>query len=333
MKRSWTKKLGRAALVAFGVVGGFVALTGARQNRTFEAPRVDIHASTDPAVIERGRYLVMGPAHCADCHSSPEQRAVLEQGSEVPLIGGNAFHLPVGTFNVPNITPDPRNGIGRYKDEDIARILRYGVRPDGQGVLPFMPFADLSDEDLRAVISYLRSRPAVSHDVPAHELNTAGRVVKAWVLEPKSPSGPVPVSVQPEPTPAYGKYLAHNVANCVGCHTKFDMRTGKMAGPLMGGGAEHPSADDPKKVFVTPNLTPDPTWGWITDWSEEMFVARLKVGKVHAGSPMPWHAYKRMSDDDLRALYRYFRTLPPVAGGPDPSNRETVIMSAQKSAD
>lgn len=330
MKRSWKKRLGRAALVMVGLVGGFAALTAARQNRTYDAPVVDIHASNDPAVIERGRYLVMGPAHCADCHSSPDQREALEKGAEVPLIGGKAFHLPVGTFTVPNITPDPQFGISRYKDEEIARMLRYGVRPDNTALVPFMPFADLSDEDLRAVISYLRTQPGVSHQVAPHEPNTGGRLVKAWVLEPKQPSGPILASVKPEPTPAYGKYLAHNVANCVGCHTKIDMRTGKPSGPLLGGGAIHESSNDPKKQFVAPNLTPDPTWGWITEWSEEMFVARMKVGKVHSGSPMPWHAYKRMNEDDMRALYRYFRTLAPAAGGPDPSNRETVVLTATK---
>ena len=330
MKRSWKKVLGRSALVVVGLVGGFVGLTAARQDRTFDAPSVDIHASADPAVIERGRYLVRGPAHCGDCHSSPEQRAALDRGEDVALSGGFTFDLPVGKFNVPNITPDPKSGIGRYKDEEIARMLRYGVRPDGHALLPFMPFANLSDEDLRAIISYLRSQPAVSHEVPAHEVNTGGRLVKAWVFEPNAPSGPVPASVKPEPTAEYGKYLANSVANCVGCHTQYDMRTAKPNGPLFGGGAVHEAMDGSGKKFVTPNLTPDPTWGWITDWSEEMFVARMKVGRVHTGSPMPWQAFKRMSDDDLRALYRYFRTLPPSAGGPDPSNRETVVLTAKK---
>lgn len=330
MKRSWKKKLGRVALVTAGLVGGFVALTAARQDRSFDAPSVDIHASTDPAIIERGRYLVRGPAHCADCHTAPENRAAADRGEDVPLSGGSGLQLPVGTFNIPNITPDPNTGIGRYKDEEIARMLRYGVRPDGHAVLPFMPFANLSDADLTAVISYLRSQPPVSHTVPPHELNTAGRLVKAWVLKPSAPSGPVAADVKPEPTPEYGKYLAHNVANCVGCHTQYDLKTLEPSGPLFGGGAVHEAMDGSGKKFVSPNLTPDPTWGWITDWSEDVFVARMKVGRVHQGSPMPWQAFKRMSDDDLRALYRYFRTLPPAAGGPDPSNRETVLLSAKK---
>lgn len=331
MKRSsWKTRLGRAALVVAGIAGGLVALTAARQDRTFDAPFPDVHASTNPAVIERGRYLAMSPAHCADCHSAPEENANLENGSEVPLSGGKAFHLPVGTFTAPNITPDPNTGIGRYDDRELARMLRYGVRPDGRAALPFMPFNDLADDDLGALISYLRSRPAVRHQVPPHEPNTAGRVIKAWVLEPRGPSDAVPKSVEPSPTAEYGRYLAHNVANCVGCHTKLDLRTGKFDGPLFGGGAVHPSSDDPNRKFVTPNLTPDPRWGWIADWPEDVFVARMKVGKVHPGSPMPWHALKRMTDDDLRAVYRYLKMVPPAAGGPDPANRATVMLTASK---
>lgn len=327
MKRSW-QKVGRGLLVLGAVALGFVLWTAAREDRSFSAPSVDIRASSDPAVIERGRYLVMGPAHCSDCHAAEGTETTLEEGGEVPLVGGKSFRLPVGRFYMPNITPDRVDGIGRYTDAELARMLRYGVRPDGRALLPFMPFADLADDDLRAVLSYLRSRPAVSHTVPPHEPNLGGHLIKAWVLEPRSPSGPVPLMKKPEPTAAYGKYLAHSVGNCVGCHTKIDMRTGAFAGPIMGGGAKHPSANDLKKSFVTPNLTPDPTSGWITDWSEDVFVARFRVGRVLSGSPMPWHAYKRMTDDDLRALYRYFRTLPPASGGPDPANREAVIVSA-----
>lgn len=329
MKRSWSKRLGKAALVLAALGVGLVALTAVREDRKFAAPAVGVHASSDPAVVARGRYLVRGPAHCADCHTAPEEVAALEAGGEVPLSGGKSFGLPVGTFYAPNLTPDA-TGIARYSDEEIARILRHAVRPDGRAVLPFMPFANLADDDLAAIVSYLRAQPAVQHVVPAHRVNTLGRVVKAWVIEPRGPSGPVPASMKPEPTAAYGKYLANHVANCVGCHTKMDLRTGELTGPLFGGGAIHPANDGSKKKFVTPNLTPDPTWGWITGWSEDVFVARMKLGRVHAGSPMPWHAFKRMNDDDLRALYRYFRTLPPVAGGPDPAKVENVVLTAEK---
>jgi mono/diheme cytochrome c family protein len=312
----------RKALSRFGLglavfVSGCVALTAKRAERTFEAPMPEIHASADPAVIVRGGYLVNGAAHCAECHGET-------------LSGGHEFQLPVGTVRVPNITPDPETGIGRYSDEELARALRYGVHPSGRAMIPFMPFNDLADDDLTAVISYLRAQPPVSHQVPAHELNAAGKVVKAWVLEPKGPEETPKKTMKPAPTAAYGEYLANHVANCVGCHTKVNLRTGEFDGPKFGGGAVHESTKDPKKKFVSPNLTPDSSSGWITDWSEDMFVARLKAGRVHDDSPMPWQAFKNMSDDDLRAIYRYLRTLQPMSGGPDPAKRDAVVLTAER---
>ncbi len=309
LKRSLTAV---AVLLAVAVLA-----TAARQDRHFDAPTPDIHASSDPAVVARGRYIVEGPAHCADCHGED-------------LSGGRAFHLPVGTFRVPNITSDRETGIGRYEDRDLARILRHGVRPDGRAVLPFMPFADLSDADLRAVVSHLRTTKPVRNAVPPHDVNAAGMVVKAWVLTPKGPSSRPPATSPTGPTIENGRYLAHSVANCVGCHTKIDLRTGAFAGPLFGGGARHVSATDPNKVFVAPNLTPDERWGFIASWSEDAFVARVRAGRALEGSPMPWPSFQQMSDDDLRAIFRYLRTVPAAPGGPDPQDRDQVVLTAAK---
>lgn len=320
----WAKRIGAGVLVT---VGALVVATEVRQSRTFEADAPDIHASRDPAVIARGRYLVEGPAHCADCHGDPR---AAESAHDVPLSGGRTFHLPVGVFYVPNITNHAEKGVGRYRDEDIARILRHAVRPDGRAVLPFMPFADLSDDDLGAVVSYLRTTEPVDSAPPPHEVSAVGHVVKAWVLTPRGPSAPPPKVSPSGPTVENGRYLAHSVANCVGCHTKMDMRTGALVGPIFAGGATHPSTSDPTKSFVTPNLTPDERWGWITSWSEDAFVARMHAGRAAPGSPMPWASFQRMSDDDLRGIYRYLRTVPKAGGGPDPQTRETVVLTATK---
>jgi len=324
------KILKKTLLAAAGTVATLTAtvavLTAVRADRKLDAPYPDIHASGDPAVIERGRYLVRGPAHCADCHSPPDQRAALEAGQDVPLSGGFEFHLPVGTIRVPNITPDPETGVGRRSDPEIARVLRYGVHADGRMVLPFMPFADLSDDDLTAVISYLRTMPPVRHAVAPHAPNALGQVVKAFVMKPKTPTRPPAKSIPSGPTVENGRYLANSVGNCVNCHTKLDMRTGALVGPLFGGGAIHESPTDPTKKFMTPNLTPHPRWGWIASWPEDVFVARVHMGKQREGTPMPWHAFKGMQDDDLRAIFRYLRTLPPAEGGPDPSIENAVAL-------
>jgi mono/diheme cytochrome c family protein len=321
----WKRRLVRVGGAMVGVLAALAAVTYARATRTHDAPYPNLHASSDPAVIERGRYLVEGPAHCGECHGAVDPPGPSRLGR--PLIGGMAFELPVGTFRVPNITPDPETGIGNIKDEALARVIRYGVKPDGQAALPFMPYAELSDDDLTAIISYLRVQKPVKHVVPEHDINPLGRVVQAYVFAPKGPSQPPRQSFAPEPTDAYGKYLTHNVGNCVMCHTKIDMRTGAFAGPLFGGGAEHEAIGNPKKKFLSPNLTPDPRWGWLQGWTEDAFVARFHGGRVHVDSPMPWESFQRMTDGDLRAIYRYFQTLAPAPTGPDP-RRHDVLLAA-----
>jgi mono/diheme cytochrome c family protein len=305
------KKL--AKRIAIGLVLVLVLGTSAlavavavRQNRHFDAPYPDIQASKDPAVIARGRYLALGPGHCTGCHATKE-------APEPTLDGGVAFHLPVGTFYSRNITPDEKTGIGRYTDRELARVLRYGVHPSGRAMLPFMPFANLTDEDLTAIISYLRSRPAIEHAVPDHDFNLLGKFAKAFLLEPTGPDKPIRKHVDIGPTVEYGEYLATTVANCNGCHTKRSLRTGEAIGVAFSGGMTVESHTAPGTKFVTPNLTPHET-GHITAWSEDVFVARFKNG-VETTSPMPWATFRNMADDDLRALYRYLRSLPPAKTG------------------
>jgi mono/diheme cytochrome c family protein len=192
-----------------------------------------------------------------------------------------------------------------------------------------MPFANLSTADLTAVISYLRTQAPVRHAVAPHSVNALGKVVEAFIMKPKGPTQPISDASPSGPTVENGRYITHDVGNCIMCHTKVDLRTGAFAGPIFGGGASIESVSDPNTKFTSPNLTPHPRWGWIASWPEEVFVARMKLGKQREGSPMPWHGIKRQSDDDLRAIYRYLRTVPPAEGGPDPSVQDAVVVAAQ----
>lgn len=329
MKLKVGRVLGRLGLGLGLLIVGFAGLTWARQTRRFPVRVLDIHASSEASVIERGRYLVQGPAHCGDCHGARSGSGALSE--QAPLSGGFEFKLPVGVFRAPNITSDAETGIGRYSDGDLARILRDGVRPDGTAVLPFMPFAQLADDDLTAVVSYLRTTEPVRHAVPPHEVNWLGNVVRAWILEPVGPKTTPETHAPRGAVPENGRYLAHHVANCVSCHTRMDMRTGQFTGPLFGGGAEHPAVDGSHKTFLSPNLTPDPRWGWIDGWDANAFAARLTSGVGREGSPMPWRAFKELSNEDARAIYLYLQSLPKAQGGPDPRERDPVQRVASGS--
>jgi mono/diheme cytochrome c family protein len=269
----------------------------------------DIRALDDPEVIERGRYLVNGPAHCAACHGDPALETEMRQGREIPLSGGRAFGLgPLGTIVAPNITSDPVAGIGAWSDDTLVRSLRYGISRYGRPLIPYMSFANLSDGDLQAILSYLRTLAPVARPAPSNDLSWLGEVLVKLMLEPEHP-GPIRSYATPERTAEYGRYLARTVANCHGCHTLRSKLTGAFIGPDFAGGMEIEHAG---VTFVSTNLTPLAA-GTLLSFTEEQFIERFRIdGRGPAGSPMPWESFARMSDTDLGALYRYLMTLEPA---------------------
>ena len=99
------------------IIMGVTITTAMRQHLTYNAPYPDIKASKDSAVIARGRHIVLGPGHCADCHSPIRNvDSVLQLGQDPALSGGIPFHLPFGTFYTRNLTPDAATGIGSMTD-------------------------------------------------------------------------------------------------------------------------------------------------------------------------------------------------------------------------
>lgn len=280
-----------------------------RWDRHFDAPYPRLAASSDLAMIARGKYLAFGPAHCADCHTSPADSDRLRGGDSPPLSGGGAFVIPVGTIRVPNVTPDSATGIGGLSDSALARMLRYGVRPDGRSAIPFMEFHEMSDADIVAVLSFLRSQPAVRNVVADHGLNLVGKAVMAFVITPIGPTGTPPAeSPRPGPTLERGAYLVDAVSNCAGCHTQRNMVTGAYTGPRLAGGVPMETAGGRPIRVTPPNITAD-SGGRAALWTEDDFVARFHGGERIPGSPMPWLMFRRMSDDDLRAIYRYLRSV------------------------
>ena len=307
------KILLRVLAVLLIIVAGLVIFIFIAWNKKHDAPYPDIKATTDSAVIARGKYLAFGPAHCASCHVPMEKSADVETGLEPALSGGWELSIPPGTFRAPNLTPDDETGIGKLTDAEVARVLRYSVGHDGRTIFPFMPFQELSDADLTAVISYLRAQKPVKHALKRTEYSFLGKAIMAFgMIKPEAPKNTPPKSMIIDSTITSGSYLANSVANCVGCHTKRDLKTGAMIGPLFAGGMEMSEESYKGVKYVSPNLTPDPETGILSSWTETMFINRFRSGRVHATSPMPWGSFSRMNEVDLKALYRYLRSLKPV---------------------
>ena len=293
----------------------FVSYVQLSWDKVYDALYPEISASTDPAVIARGKYLAFGPARCATCHVPMDKIVEVDKGLEIPLSGGWQLTVPVGTFRAPNITPDKETGIGNLSDKELARIMRYSVGHDGRVIFPFMPFQEMSDEDLIAVISYLRSQEAVKHEVERSKYTFLGKVLSSfgWV-PPLKPKHTPPKAVVIDATVEYGSYLANSLSDCAGCHTKRDQKTGEPIGASAAGGWHLPPDPQSKGYsFVTPNLTPDKKTGVMASWSETVFIARFRAGRVYEGSPMPWGAFSRMNEVELKAIYRYLNSLDPVS--------------------
>ena len=286
-------------------------------DKEFNAPYPDITASKDSAVIAHGSYLVYGAAHCAYCHVPSEKISEVAAGKKIPLIGGGEFDIPPGIFRTPNLTPDIETGIGKLSDKEIARSLRYLVNHNNKFMVPFMAYQNISDDDLIAIISFLRSQKPEVHKVPQNEYRFLGKALLAFgILKPTGPTKPITKSVDRDTTVEYGNYLANSVANCVGCHTNRDMKTGEMIGEPFAGGftieAEPFAVLQQGYKYVTPNLTPDKETGILASWSEKDFIRRMKGGRIYEGSPMPWEAFSTINEVDMKAIFKYLKSLPPV---------------------
>jgi mono/diheme cytochrome c family protein len=258
--------------------------------------------------VERGEYIVRYQAVCGHCHAADPRN------SDGPLSGGFAFrNWRLGTVRAANLTPDRETGIGAWSDAEIVRAIRTGVDRQGELLAPVMPyewFHEMSDRDALAVARYLKSQPPVRNNV-TNNTNMTYALAQVFVLKPAT--NPERINSVPRgPTVEYGRYLANHVALCADCHTpRHGLQDSPDLDRLFAGNA-HP----PKGFPANPaNITPDNTTG-IGRWSEQDFLRTLRTGVDPEGDSlhafMPWRQFRRMTDDDLRAIYRYLRTVPAI---------------------
>ncbi len=327
------KVLGLLVALVVVVAAGFYLFLSATWKRRFpDHPLPAIAASADSTVIARGDYLVHAVAHCSMCHQEFDEAlsigSALQQRSNGvgrPLTGGLTWNIPVfGRFVAANLTSDRETGIGALSDGELARVLRHAVRRDGT-IAPFMHLATgpMNDEDLTAVVSYLRTLAPVRRELRPEAPGIVGKLVVKNQRPREVPE------FRPIPSPGIsverGEYLANGPAACFACHSESDPMKGfALVGPRFQGNA-HPEPDptDPSHEFVTPNLTPDPETGHITEWDEDGFVLRFQGGGAYPGSTMPWDCFALMSEDDQRSIYRYLMSLPPVRHDVGPAWRPT----------
>jgi mono/diheme cytochrome c family protein len=252
------------------------------------------------AKLERGRYLVETLAGCGNCHTPKGPNGPLQ---DKKFAGGDIIKHADFTAVTPNITPDPETGIGKWTDRQIFLAIREGKRPDGRLLGPAMPsrsYRNLADDDVRAMVAYLRSLPPIYNVISE----------KSHYDEPLPPNWGPPVGrVEAPPktdTVAYGGYLAGPVARCMDCHTQ--RRPGEPVRLGAGGKEFH----GPWGISVSADLTPS----GLGDWSEAEIERAIRTGISRDGHklfpPMPFAAYRNMAADDMAALIAYLRSLPAI---------------------
>jgi mono/diheme cytochrome c family protein len=266
------------------------------RGKLHDVPVETIPIPTEQASIERGEHIAT-IRMCRYCHTED----LSGQSDEVPgLI----------TLSFPNLTSGA-GGVGvANTDDDWVRAIRHGEGHDGRGLIlmPSRVWYYLSDEDLGALIAYLKNLPPVDNELPITDIGPLGRVMLVLGQIPQEAvvpdvtvidhDGPRPVAPEPGVTVEYGEYLARTCALCHGSNFNGQM--------ISEGGPD----------YLAPNLTPG---GELHFWSEEDFMRTLRNGVTPSGhkliDKMPWKYFGQMTDDELKAVWLYLQSLPTLPQG------------------
>lgn len=278
------------ALIGLILISGIVLYFAGNShfNKTYDFPASGIVAPTDAASIEYGRHRV--ETLCADCH-----------GEDLGGVIGWATVGPLATIDSANLTSG-EGGIGQEftTDEDYVRAIRHGVDPEGKPL--YMPavtaFQSLSDDDLSAIIAYLKTVPPVDRHTNGSQFSSLGKVIFAVGMFGKFPVEVVnhqnnvaaPIAGA---TVEYGEYLVA-IGDCRACH-----------GQELAGG----SYPDPAVTQPVPNLTPG---GELGAWTEEQFIQVMRTGGALNPELMPVKEIGKLTDDELKAIFMYLHSLPTM---------------------
>lgn len=270
------------------------------------------------ALVKRGDYLVNNVSHCMHCHAEVDSTKF--SSPPIPGTEGKGGEEVMPGIFVKNITP---TALGSWTDAEIARALTEGIRKNGDTLFPVMPYRALSHlekEDINSIVAYLRTLKPLPDSVPERSLaafppGLLSLAYEQYFLKHKNEK----ITTSSDKHVQRGSYLVW-AANCMGCHSVLDMKElNYREGGWLAGGDTFTRRSKGYQV-VTANITPDSATG-IGTWTEAMFVAKFKnyrdpksysynPGKNF--SPMPWSMLSQMSDDDLKDIYAYLRTIEPV---------------------
>lgn len=270
-----------SAVVIAGVAG-LLRLSGSRDQVTAAAAPVAVAQVNS----ERVARWANG---CAGCHSSTGTLPL--DGSKENFFEGS----PMGVLYAPNLTPG--GPLKTWSDAQVVRAIREGVDKDGRPlvIMPSQAFRNLSDADAQALVSFLRSQPAVARDLPSRNLSLVPVLMIGAGIFPSSAQPPVvrPANAPPSAVSAeYGKYLV-SMSGCADCH-----------GPDLKGG--QPSSFGPP---AAPNLA-----AIVPQWKDTDFVRVIREGTDPSGrkisDEMPWRDFNKMfTDDELKAMHLYLSSL------------------------
>ena len=212
----------------------------------------------------RTMFLIGG---CSSCHAVPKQDDATRLG------GGLALPTAFGTFHVPNISSDTKDGIGRWSEAQFIAAMRYGISPSGQHLYPAFPYTSyhaMRTEDLRDLFAYLKTLPAVSGAAPDHALKlpfNVRRTVGLWKLLFLDDAPFKPDAAQ-SPQWNRGAYLVNAPGHCAECHSPRNLLGAMVASRRFTGG-QSPTGQ---------GGVPDITQGKLHDWKAEDFVEVLDSG-------------------------------------------------------
>jgi mono/diheme cytochrome c family protein len=258
-------------------------------------------------LITRGKYVFAATGGCG-CHTEKDR----------PVnSGGRKYDGAWGTVYSTNITPDRQTGIGTWTDDQIITAIRLGRRPNGERLVPVHPylaFNGMAEEDLRAVVAYLRSLP------PVNRANQPKKLIPLFesVLLPAWLAAFAPRETPPPTAPtsglARGEYLVRAVGHCGECHTPRGLTQASDNTRFLGGTAKGPEGDP------VPNITPDKDTGlsWSADEIAEYLGSGNKPDGDVAGGLMDemiqgtTGGYKDLTKEDRLAIARYLKSVPAV---------------------